>query len=464
MISPFMTVRDNVTLNRTLTWILAHQQQDGSFDDQGPCYHFRFCTGEYRRDGLTALFYFAMTRDNVSEFLPEFIRKRLFEGEQSPMMRAHRYLESRYDAVKSCMLTTALFELAMSQSKLTTPQLREKIMKNLRSRQLTVVPEDGSKFFQYNVERVTYDDQLLVNAIMLSTFANFGDYETASLIARWAVKEFEMHPYHDTVLDSIFGSEAWLRMDYLYRQNYPLDKYSVTVEVSADNGEKQKFTIDRTNMDISQKLRFTLPVKQISYTLSGFGAVGIEIRQVFYEKQQERREPSPFTLTNDFKPAPWFSEIEVKTCMTYTPTAKELLKVKESFNRTIVVEYELPSGTRVNLRQIGFALSRIENMMYFTFDERARTLSFFLNMPQTYYGKPICFSWILERLSYLMSWKSVQVHAYDYLQQDTELQRLFPTEFQPSVAGYTFIDAVHKARPTLEQLAALRKQQMSSKP
>lgn len=323
---------------------------------------------------------------------------------------------------------------------------------------MTVVPEDGSKFFKYNFERVTYDDQLLVNTIMLSTYANFGDHETASYIARWAVQQFEMFPYHDTVLDSIFGTEAWLRMDYLYRRAYPIDKFSVMVDVTADNGEKQQFKIDRTNIDVSQKLRFTLPVKQISYTVSGFGAVGVEIRQVFYEKEQQRVEPSPFTLTNDFTPAPWFSEIEVKTCLTYTPTAKELLKVKESFNRTVVVEYELPSGTRINFRQIGFALSRIENIMYFTFDERARKLNFFINMPQTSYGKPICFAWILERLSYLMSWNSVQVHAYDYLQQDTELQRLFPTQFQPSVAGYAFIDAVHKARPSLEQLATMRKQ------
>ena len=96
--------------------------------------------------------------------------------------------------------------------------------------------------------------------------------------------------------------------------------------------------------------------------------------------------------------------------------------------------------------------------MYFTFDERARSLNFFINMPQSHYGKAICFDWIMERLSYLISWKSVQVHAYDYLQQDTELQRLFPTKFEPSVAGYDFITAVHKDRPSMEQLATMRKQ------
>ena len=280
-------------------------------------------------------------------FLPEFIRRQLWEGEQSPMMRAHRYMESRYDAVRACALTTGLFELVLSQSKLSSPQLREKILTNLRSRQLTVVQEDGSKFYKYNAERVTYDDQLLVNSMMLVTYINYDDLQTASLIARWAVQQFENYPYHDTVLDAIFGTEAWLRLDCLYRRHHSMEKFSVMIDVTADNGEKQQFKVDRHNIDLSQKLRFTLPVNQITYTVSGFGMVGIEIRQVYIEKQQERVEPSPFQLTNEFAPLEWLSEIKAKTCVTYTPTAKELQKVKETFNRTIVVEFQLPSGKRL---------------------------------------------------------------------------------------------------------------------
>ena len=111
------------------------------------------------------------------------------------------------------------------------------------------------------------------------------------------------------------------------------------------------------------------------------------------------------------------------------------------------------------MRQLGFVLSQIENMIYFTFDERLHMLNFFINMPQTSYGKPLCFEWIFERLSHVISWTPIQVHAYDYLQQDTELTRLFPVQIQPNVAGYTFVDAVHKVRPSLEELAAIQKQQ-----
>ena len=70
-----MPVRDNVTINRTLSWILSHQQEDGSFDDQGPCFHYRFCSGEFRRESLTALVLYSLTRDNVIRIIvPEYIR------------------------------------------------------------------------------------------------------------------------------------------------------------------------------------------------------------------------------------------------------------------------------------------------------------------------------------------------------------------------------------------------------
>jgi len=210
-------------------------------------------------------------------------------------------------------------------------------------------------------------------------------------------------------------------------------------------------------MDITQKLRFTLPVNQITYTVSGFGIVGVCIKQVYMEKQQQTTEPVPFKLTHEFVPMPWFSEITGRTCLTYTPTVKDQRMVKDNFNRTVIVEVEIPSGMRLNLRQIGFFLSRVPEVMYFTFDERLNKINFFLNIPTTVYGKPICFEWCLERLSFVTSWSPIRIRAYDYLQPELELVRLMPIQFQPNLLGYSFVDAVHKARPTLEQLAKIQK-------
>ena len=344
LISPFNPVRDNVTINRTLSWILSRQQQDGSFEDNGPCYHFRFCTGEFRRESLTALFLYTLTRDNVTDFLPEFARRQLIVGEQSPVVRAQRYLESRLDAIKSSPFTLSLVELVLSQSKWSSPQLRQKIQQSLISRQLTVVPEDGSKYWKSPSEKMSYDDQMLINALTLSLYANFGDFKTTTDIARWVVQQLDSTPYHDTVLDAVFNTEAWLHTDSLFRRQYGLQKYAITVDVSADNGQKQQFKIDQNNMDVSQKLRFTLPVNQITYSVSGVGLAAVQIRQMFIEKQQQTSEPTPFQLSNEFTPFPWLNEIKAKTCLTYTPTAREQKGVKENFNRTVVLEFQLPSG------------------------------------------------------------------------------------------------------------------------
>ncbi|UJR33964.1 hypothetical protein I4U23_021380 [Adineta vaga] len=462
LMSPFMTVRDNVTLNRTLSYILSRQQQDGSFDDEVSCFHYRFCSGEFRRESLTALVLYAMTHNNVSEYAPEFIRQRLYMGEQSPVTRAQRFLESRLDAVKSCMLTTTLIQLALVQSPQLPEQTRQKIFETVRARQLTVVPEDGSRFFKHTDKTMLVEEDLLLNGMMLSIYTSVGDLKTASDLARWIVDRIETHPHYDTVLDAVFQTEAWLKTDCLFRRRFSTEKFSVIVDVSTDNGQKQQFKIDSTNMDITQKLRFTLPVNQITYSVSGFGIVGVVIRQVYVEKQQKQiGEPAPFQLKNEFMPMPWINEITTRTCVTYTPTPKDQQLAKNTFNRTVVVDVQLPSGTRVNLRQIGFFLSRVPEMIYFTFDTRANKLNFFLTVPSTMYGKDICFEWCLERLSMIEQWAPIRIRAYDYLQPESQLVRLMPVEFQPKVLGYSYVEAVHKARPTAEQIAKI---QQSSKP
>jgi hypothetical protein len=459
LISPYLPVRDNVTINRTLSWILSRQQEDGSFDDEGPCFHYRFCSGEYRRESLTALVLYSMTHNNVSEHLPEFVRRRLYDGERSPLLRAQRYLESRLDAVKPCWLTTTFVELALIQCRLSSEQLKQKIYQDVRSRQLTVVPEDGSRYLKKQNEKMTHDDHLLLNALTLSIYAHFGDFKTTSDMARWMVQQLETHQHYDTVLDAIFHTEAWIKTDWLFRQRFGSEKISIVVDVTADNGQKHQFKIDSLNMDLTQKLHFTLPVNQITYTVNGFGLCSVCVKQVYWEKQQQQtNEPVPFQLSNEFVPMPWLSEITARTCLTYTPTPKDQQLAKDTFNRTIVVEVQIPSGMRLNLRQIGFLLSRVPEVMWFTMSEHDHKINFFLNIPSNVYGKPICFEWCLERLSLVKSWAPIQIRAYDYLQPRWQLIRLMPIQFQPSVLGYSFVDAVLKVRPNPEQLSKMQQQ------
>jgi len=157
---------------------------------------------------------------------------------------------------------------------------------------------------------------------------------------------------------------------------------------------------------------------------------------------------------------PWLNEITARTCVAYTPTAQSEESVKDRMNRTVVVEVQLPSGFRLNLRQIGFFLSRVPEAMYFTFSERTNKIHFFLNVPSTVFGKQICLEWCLERLSFVTQWAPIQVRAYDYLRPELQLTRLVPIQFQPNVLGYSFVEAVHKARPTMEQLKQMQQQQM----
>jgi len=453
VMSPFMNVRDNVTINRTLSWILSQQREDGSFDDEGPCFHYRFCSGEHRRESLTALVFYAMTRDNISDFAPEFVRRQLYLGERSPIVRAQHYLESRLDAVKSSPLTLSLIQLALVQWRLLPEPTRQKIIQDVRSRQLTVVPETGAKYMKLPMEKMVFDDELLLNSFLISLYANFGDYKTTWDLSRWLAPQMGTHPGYDTVLSGVFHTEAWLNSDCLFRQRFGSEKLSIVVDVSADNGQKHQFKIDSTNFDMIQRFHFTLPVNQVTYTVSGFGIAFVCIRQSYMEQQlPPTTQPMSFQVSNEFTSMPWLSEIKARTCVTYTPTTYDQRLAKDSFNRTVVVEVQLPSGMRINLRQLGFFLSRVPEAMYFTFNKRSNKLSFFLDVPPFMDNKPICLEWCLERLSLVASWMPIRVRAYDYLTRESEIVRLFPIQIQPNTLGYSFVEAAHKARPSLMEV------------
>jgi hypothetical protein len=350
--------------------------------------------------------------------------------------------------------------MAFIQNREISTELREKIHEALLSRKLTVDSEDSSKYLKIMDDKITYDDQLLINSMTVSLYAYFGDYKTATDMARWVVDEIETHPFYDTILDAVFRTDAWLKLDCLFRKKFSMDKYGITIDVMADNGEKKVFKIDSKNIDVTQMMHFTLPVHQITYSISGFGLACVRLVRVYSDDKPEKLvEPMPFLLSHEFKPMPWFSEITGKTCMTYTPTPKDLVYPKD-FNRTMVVELILPSGMRINERQIGFFLSRVEHVMYFTYEPCSGKLSIFINVPSMMFGKEICFDWCLERLSTVFKWSPMYVRVYDYLRPDIYLVKLFPFQFQPSVLGYSFVDAVHKARPTLESLPLLQKKQL----
>jgi hypothetical protein len=457
MISPMMPFRDNVTLNRTLTYILSHQEQDGSFFDNGPCYHLRFCSGEYRRETMTALVLYALTHHNASEFMPEFIRYRLFDGEQSPIMRAQRYLESRISTIKPYLTTLTFVELALAQYNRLPESFYQRIREAVVARPLTVVPEDGSKYLKLTDEKMSFSDQILVNSMTLSLYARFGDFKTTSAIARYIVSQMQSRPHYDTLFDMIIRTEAWLNTDCLFRRLYSTDKVAVTVDVTTDNGQKQLFKIDEKNIDVTQMISFKLPVQTVTYSISGFGLAGVSLRQVFVEKQQpSTMEPTPFQLTQEFSPMPWHSEIKAKTCMTYTPTQEQRRNMKENWNSTVAVDVQLPSGMRIGVRQIGFFLSKIEQVMHFTYDVRCNKLTFFISLPMNMFGKPICLDWCLERLSQVINHAPIEVRAYDYTRPEITFSRLIPVQVQPSLLGYSFVDAVMKDRPKAEEFIMMQ--------
>jgi len=179
----------------------------------------------------------------------------------------------------------------------------------------------------------------------------------------------------------------------------------------------------------------------------------------FSEQEQKLEEQMPFELTHELSPMAWFSDIKAKTCMTYKPTQRDQQLAKNDFNRSIVVEMMIPSGMRINERQLGFFLSHMPEVMDFTYEPCGQKLSIFLNIPSSAFGKSICLEWALQRLSTVMKMAPMEVRVFDYLRPEIQLIRRVPMELQPAVLGYSYVDAVHKARPNMEQIKDMAKRE-----
>jgi hypothetical protein len=93
---------------------------------------------------------------------------------------------------------------------------------------------------------------------------------------------------------------------------------------------------------------------------------------------------------------------------------------------------------RINERQLGFFLSHVPEVMYFTYSPPNHKLYIYINVSKTVSGISICLEWCLERLSTVMKSASMEVCVYDYLEQERQLVRLFPIELKPPVPEYSF--------------------------
>jgi hypothetical protein len=347
MISPEMHLRDDATLNLTLTWILSHQQENGSFNDYSPCFHHPFCATKFCCESLTAIVVLALTHDEPSESMPECVRDRLFDSEKRPIRRAYDYLESRVTDDELHLLIRTLMEVAIIQHREVSPELKKTILAGISKKNLTAVREDGSRYIKITDDKKKFHDQLLFNAMALSIYGYINDWRTVSDIVRWIDNQIESQPHYDTVLDAFFGTATWLDTDCLFRKQFRSEKLAITVDVSSDTGQKHEFTINSTNMDVTQNLRFILPIRRITYSVSGFGIATVVICEKFIETKQKVTESMPFTLTQELTPMPWVTVIKAKTYVTYKLPSKDLLLAGEKFNRTMVMEIKLPSGKKI---------------------------------------------------------------------------------------------------------------------
>ncbi|CAF3433470.1 unnamed protein product [Rotaria sp. Silwood1] len=217
MISLMMPFRDNVTLNRTLNWILSHQAEDGSFNDNDPFFHhYGFYSGKFNRESLTAIVLYSLTHDFSLNSMPEFIHRRLCYGPKNVIMRAPHYLEKHISNVKAHLLT-ALCQIAIIQNFDLEIDLRKKMSHSVINTKLKNVQYD-SKYVQCN-EKMTFVEELLLNKMIMLLYFHLGDYKTGKNIATWIFNQIPAEKNYYKILDAVFGTQVYLQLNRYIGKN-----------------------------------------------------------------------------------------------------------------------------------------------------------------------------------------------------------------------------------------------------
>jgi len=58
---------------------------------------------------------------------------------------------------------------------------------------------------------MTFNDELLLNEMAISLYFYYHKYKTATDISRWVVGQVAIHEDNDTILNSVFWNQTWLK-------------------------------------------------------------------------------------------------------------------------------------------------------------------------------------------------------------------------------------------------------------
>jgi CD109 antigen len=384
---------DDQVLNSAQSWILAHQNTDGSFDSFGFVIHKEMTGGLQGKTALTAYVTIAL----------------LEAGEKNGSAKAVNYLENQLDKTDdpyALALISYTLELAKSGK---AGLAHDKLMKLAKAddnglhwgADQIVAPVSGAPMKIMPVQSTPSTSAIETTAYATLALIKHGDVINASQSAKWLVSKRNSAGGFGSTQDTVMGLQALIEQARGAKSDVDL---TLTITSS---GKSQDLTINAQNSDVLQIIE--LPINgDVKISSKGRGeAVGQIVRR--YNTPQVIQEKTDILKVNVNYNADSVAvndKVKVSVDVSFNPPTPMEAGM-------VVVDVSVPTGFAAEKDSIDKIIAQQKNIK--RYDISGRKVIFYVeNMLP---GDKISFDFLVKAM-YPVKAKAVASQAYSYYQPE----------------------------------------------
>jgi CD109 antigen len=384
---------DDQVLDSARSWILSHQNADGSFDSVGFVIHQDMTGGLQGKTALTA-----------------YVTTALLEaGEKTGSAKAVTYLENQLDKTDdpyTVALISYTLELAKSSK---TGIAHDKLMKLAKSddnglrwgADQVLTPESGAPMKMMPVQPRPSTSAVEATAYATLALIKHGDALNASQAAKWLVSKRNSAGGFGSTQDTVMGLQALIEQARGSKSDVDL-----TLTITSA-GKSQNISLNAQNSDVLQIIELPLN-SDVKISAKGKGeAIGQIVRRYNTPQViQEKTEVLKVNVNYNADSVSVNDEVKVSVDVAFNPPTPMEAGM-------VVVDVAVPTGFAAEKDSIDKVIAQQKNIK--RYDISGRKVIFYVEnlLP----GNKVSFNFLVKAM-YPVKAKAVASQAYSYYQPE----------------------------------------------
>ncbi|RWS07221.1 thioester-containing protein-like protein, partial [Dinothrombium tinctorium] len=377
---PYVTIDERI-INESLSFLLRHQREDGSFVESGRVLS-RYMQGESggRTGSLTAYVLAAILSSPQSKSLYS-----------QNLTKAEEYLVKQLEESNNVYETTIIsYALHLYGSKEKDNAFKKVMSLATVTPDYTYLQSNDSKhnYYYYGSASVEMTSYLLMTTVLR------GETEKALPMLRYLISKQNANGGFSSTQDTVIGIQALASFASKVSEKEP----NLKIKVEANGGEAKEIEINKENAIVLQQVLLDPKTKSVKLDASGVGSAIVQVSSQ-YNQLKESEKPS-FAITHKLEGVENENILRLRVCTKYTAGNESGMAVMEA---------SLPSGYTADLESL-HDIKKLDVKKVETKDSNTVVVVYFDKIT----NEDICLTVKANRDVKLANLKAVPITVYDY--------------------------------------------------